>query len=62
MSQNQIKENEPGVVWCKPWGEDQGDYVRVAVGDFDPSVHELYEADGEAAPRRQRRQRAEASE
>ncbi len=46
-------ENEPGVVWCKPWGEGQGDYVRVAVADFDPSIHELLDA--EPAPRRGRK-------
>jgi hypothetical protein len=34
-------ENEPGIVWCKPWGEGQGDYVRVSVDQFDPSFHRL---------------------
>lgn len=38
-----INENEPGVVWCKPWGEGQGDYVRVGLADFDADVHELYD-------------------
>lgn len=38
-----ITENEPGIVWCKPWGEGQGDYVRVNVSDFDPEVHEQYD-------------------
>ena len=40
-----INENEPGIVWCKPWGEGQGDYVRVSVADFDADVHELYDAE-----------------
>ena len=35
----QITENEPGIVWCQPWGEGQGDYVRVAVSEFDPEFH-----------------------
>lgn len=38
-----IIENEPGIVWCKPWGEGQGDYVRVNLADFDADVHELYD-------------------
>lgn len=43
-----IIENEPGIVWCKPWGEGQGDYVRVNLADFDADVHELYDpADGD---------------
>lgn len=40
-----IIENEPGVVWCKPWGEDQGEYVRVNVADFDPDFHQLLDAE-----------------
>lgn len=23
----------------KPWGKDQGDYVEINVGDFDPEFH-----------------------
>lgn len=56
---SELTENEPGIVWCKPWGEGQGDYVRVAVADFDPAVHELLDA--EPAPRK-RRQHAEPAE
>ena len=45
-----IIENEPGIVWCKPWGEGQGDYVRLNLADFDPDKHEQY--DPEAAPKK----------
>lgn len=37
-----IIENEPGIVWCKPWGDDQGEFVRVSVVEFDPEVHEQH--------------------
>lgn len=47
---NKIIESEPGVVWCKPWGEGQGDYVRLNLADFDPDKHEQY--DPEAAPKK----------
>lgn len=50
---SELKENEPGIVWCKPWGEGQGDYVRVGVECFDPAVHELLDA--EPAPKRGRK-------
>lgn len=45
---SELKEQETGVVWCKPWGEGQGDYVRVNVADFDPAFHvQLDDANGD---------------
>ena len=37
----------------KPWGEGQGEFVRINKADFDPAVHELHEPEtGEpAAPK-----------
>lgn len=57
---SELKENEPGIVWCKPWGEGQGDYVRVNVSDFDPAVHELLDAD--QAPKRGRKQSSDKAD
>lgn len=52
----QITENEPGIVWCQPWGEGQGDYVRVAVADFDPEFHmAIDDKPAEDAPKRRGR-------
>ena len=36
------------IILCKPWGKDQGDFVRLDASQFDPAVHELY--DPAAAP------------
>lgn len=36
-------------VKVKPWGDDQGDYVLINEGDFDPAVHELFGAPAAAA-------------
>ena len=36
------------IILCKPWGKDQGDFVRLDASQFDPLVHERYEP--EAAP------------
>ena len=36
------------IILCKPWGKDQGDFVRINAAEFDPAVHERYEPD--AAP------------
>lgn len=36
------------IILCKPWGKDQGDFVRLDALQFDPLVHERYELD--AAP------------
>lgn len=49
---SEIPENEPGIVWCKPWGEDQGEYVRVSRAEFDPLFHEVY---GATAPKKTRK-------
>lgn len=38
--------NEPGVVLVKPWGKDQGNYVRLNESDFDPAVHVKVGEDG----------------
>ena len=45
-----VKENEPGIVWCKPWGEDQGAYVCVQACEFDPEIHTAFDADESSAP------------
>lgn len=35
---------EAGVLRVKPWGKDQGEYVRINECDFDPNFHELLDA------------------
>jgi len=32
-------------VKVKPWGEGQGDYVEINVEDFNPEIHDKYEAE-----------------
>lgn len=34
----------------KPWGEGQGDFVIINEADFDPAVHQRFEAEGGHAP------------
>lgn len=34
----------------KPWGKDQGDFVEINADDFDPKVHQRFEAEGGASP------------
>lgn len=36
------------IILCKPWGKDQGEFVRLDASQFDPAAHERYEPD--AAP------------
>ena len=38
------------IILCKPWGKDQGDFVRINAADFDPAVHERYEPSAEPTP------------
>lgn len=37
-------QEEPGILRVKPWGKDQGEYVRINEADFDPSFHQLLDA------------------
>lgn len=34
----------------KPWGADQGEFVLINEADFDPAVHQRFEAEGDCAP------------
>ena len=36
-------------VKVKPWGDDQGDHVLINEVDFDPAVHELFDAPAAAS-------------
>lgn len=37
------------VLKVKPWGEGQGDHVLINAEDFNPEVHELFDAPAEKA-------------
>lgn len=37
------------IILCKPWGKDQGEFVRINAADFDPAVHERYEPEAPPA-------------
>jgi hypothetical protein len=42
----------------KPWGEGQGEYVLINAEDFNPEIHEEFDAE----PKKARRRRAESAE
>jgi hypothetical protein len=35
----------------KPWGKDQGEFVEINSGDFDPATHTLFDSVGQSAAR-----------
>ena len=41
---------EPETMKVQPWGEDQGDYVLINAGDFDPKVHKKFGAESGGSP------------
>jgi hypothetical protein len=52
-----------GILHVKPWGKDQGDYVRINKEDYDPKVHTLYEPPkGEAGGVNEKSTKAEIEE
>ncbi|MEE4461551.1 hypothetical protein V2S84_05335 [Azotobacter chroococcum] len=49
-------------VKVKPWGKDQGEFVLINEGDFDPKVHELLEPAAKDKPSSKRTTKAEVGE
>jgi hypothetical protein len=32
-----------------PWGKDQGEFVEINSGDFDPAIHTMFDSVGQSA-------------
>lgn len=52
--------DEDNILHVKPWGKDQGDYVRINKEDFDPEFHELLDAAQKKEPEDDEAKRIEA--